>query len=103
MILLKLLVSYPLAIFENRLGMTLTKHKISFKKWYPCRDSNPGTRFRKPLLYPLSYRGPAGLLWAGPLPDYSTRRSCQSRWLLLYFLAAARVRQARQKRGAARE
>ena len=24
---------------------------------YPCRDSNPGTRFRKPLLYPLSYRG----------------------------------------------
>ena len=26
-------------------------------KWYPCRDSNPGTRFRKPMLYPLSYRG----------------------------------------------
>ncbi len=27
------------------------------KEWYPCRDSNPGTWFRKPLLYPLSYRG----------------------------------------------
>ena len=25
--------------------------------WYPRRESNPGTRFRKPLLYPLSYEG----------------------------------------------
>jgi hypothetical protein len=25
--------------------------------WYPCRDSNPGTRFRKPLLYPPELQG----------------------------------------------
>jgi hypothetical protein len=29
----------------------------SLKQWYPRRESNPGTRFRKPLLYPLSYEG----------------------------------------------
>ena len=27
------------------------------KIWYPCRDSNPGTRFRKPLLYPPELQG----------------------------------------------
>ena len=26
-------------------------------RWYPCRDSNPGTRFRKPLLYPPELQG----------------------------------------------
>ena len=25
--------------------------------WYPCRDSNPGARFRKPLLYPPELQG----------------------------------------------
>ena len=61
--LLKLLVSYPLAIFENSFGLTLTEHKFSFKKWYPCRDSNPGTRFRKPLLYPPELQGLEAKLW----------------------------------------
>src|SRR3972149_3856584 len=28
--------------------------------WYPCRDSNPGTRFRKPLLYPTELQGHGG-------------------------------------------
>jgi hypothetical protein len=40
--------------------------------WYPRRESNPGTRFRKPLLYPLSYEGTSSAatvpaLWAEQL------------------------------------
>ena len=27
------------------------------KRWYPRQDSNLCTRFRKPVLYPLSYGG----------------------------------------------
>ena len=30
-------------------------------RWYPCRDSNPGTWFRKPLLYPPELQGHAEL------------------------------------------
>ena len=26
-------------------------------RWYPRRDSNPRTRLRRPVLYPLSYGG----------------------------------------------
>ena len=36
--------------------------RFTFKFWHPCRDSNPGTRFRKPLLYPLSYRGKSDII-----------------------------------------
>ena len=36
---------------------------LSFKNWYPCRDSNPGTRFRKPLLYPPELQGLEAKLW----------------------------------------
>ena len=30
---------------------------VSESKWYPRQDSNLCTRFRKPVLYPLSYGG----------------------------------------------
>ena len=35
----------------------------------PRQDSNLGTRFRKPMLYPLSYEGGDG-------PERGTKRSC---------------------------
>ena len=34
------------AIYRSRVG-----------RWYPCPDSNRGTRFRKPLLYPPELQG----------------------------------------------
>ena len=30
-------------------------------RWYPRQESNLRTRFRKPLLYPLSYGGTQGI------------------------------------------
>ena len=33
---------------------------IAMSGWYPCRDSNPGLRFRKPPLYPPELQGHAG-------------------------------------------
>ena len=36
--------------------------------WYPCPDSNRGTRFRKPLLYPPELQGHLGAMPAEPCP-----------------------------------
>ena len=38
-------------------GLTVRLWWTVIKNWYPCRDSNPGTRFRKPLLYPPELQG----------------------------------------------
>ena len=40
-------------------------------RWYPRQESNLRARFRKPLLYPLSYGGPQGIsdFSPGPYPS----------------------------------
>jgi hypothetical protein len=38
---------------------TLLRGLTMIWRWYPCRDSNPGTRFRKPLLCPSELQGRA--------------------------------------------
>jgi hypothetical protein len=39
-----------------------TSAVMSALDWYPRRESNLRTWFRKPLLYPLSYGGPENLV-----------------------------------------
>ena len=41
--------------------------------WYPCPDSNRGTRFRKPLLYPPELQGHLGVMPAEPCPRVQPR------------------------------
>jgi hypothetical protein len=47
--------------FESRAALTNCCTSRGFRKNTGCPrpESNQGTRFRKPLLYPLSYGGPA--------------------------------------------
>ena len=33
------------------------QNSLTFPTWCPCEESNLDLRFRKPVLYPLSYRG----------------------------------------------
>ena len=44
-------------------------------RWYPCRDSNPGTRFRKPLLYPPELQGHAVRVVKNDLPYHDCPHS----------------------------
>ena len=58
MTLLKLLVSYPLAILGKCLkDRTMLNIVLASKSGTPGVTRTRDTRFRKPLLYPLSYRG----------------------------------------------
>ena len=49
--------------FGDRCSPRLSYTPTSPPLWCPRRDSNPGTRFRKPLLYPPELQGHK-LIWA---------------------------------------